>query len=348
MMKSKFLAAAGLVSALGLGLGANAAFALPYLSPTGNLLTTTPLVTVEDNYVQLLEDEFYEVLIRDGSVLAITPDTVIQTGDLFAGVQRIQNTELAAPEGGPGPGEPINLQGDTATFTSIFLLEALTVTIGTAGVADSAQDILTFGFAGVSAWETIYGSGGLLDISSAFNISDLDSSTAGNQQVSTGTLAMLFYGVKFSDSTSTGTLSDSATSFVNGGTLQYEFGFTGTDGAAQGPEFWKTQDTNAANPYYSATYKPDTTLALNITKQWEGPDLEKHYYRQSQGDLNFTGPTHIQGVGEVSGTASGTSWGVRGDLDEYIRPIPEPTSITLLSLGLLGIGLGGRRMKKAA
>jgi hypothetical protein len=328
--KIKLLAAASL--AVTAGLGTNSASALPYLYPGTDAPPT--------NYVQLLEDQFFEVLIRNGAVLTPDANTVIQAGDLFAGVQRIQATELAAPEGGPPP-EPYNLQSGP-TFTSIFLIEATSVTEGTAGYGDGATDTLLFGKTSTAMWNTIYGAGGLLDISSVFDITDL-SSAAGTQSVNPDTTILLFYGQPYGNATSLGTLPSSTSSYVGIGDLQYEFGFTG-----DANEFWQTKGADAAYPFYVASNNPPTKFAQNITQQWDGPDLEQHIYRQLVGDSNFTGPSHYQGDGAPSALAAGTSWGIVGDLDTYMRPVPEPTSTALLSLGLLGLAWGKRRMNKAA
>lgn len=344
MFKRKLLCAACLSA--GLGFGAASASALPYLQPnSGNPLA--------DNYVQLLEDGFYEVLIRkeeDGySLVAVTPNTVIQVGDLFAGVQRIQATELASPEGGPFP-DPISLQGGD-TFTYIFLIETATSVEGTPGFGDGANDVQTFKPADSADWEAIFGAGGLLDISSEFDITDLDQDSTNNPpktQVNADTMAMLFWGVDYPLSTSTGTLPVSASSFVAGGELQYEFGCDADrSGLCTGDQFWRTSGSDSAYPFFSASTSPQVKIALDITQQWAGPNLEKHIYRQTLGDIAFTGPTHLQGQGSVAGTAQGTNWGVFGDIDTYIRPVPAPTPLALIALGLLGLGASQRRKKSA-
>jgi hypothetical protein len=330
--KIKLLAVASL--AVTAGFGTNSAFALPYLSPE-------PVSAAPNNYVQLLEDEFFEVLIRNGQVLSgIDATTKIQAGDLFAGVQRIQATELASPEGGPSP-EPYSLQSGP-TFTSIFLLETTNVDAGANVTPDGSVDTLLFGAAGTAAWESIYGAGGLLDISSVFDITDL-SSAAGTQALNGDTTILLFYGQPYGNASSTGTLPISTSSYVGIGDLQYEFGFTG-----DANEFWETKGIDAAFPVTSGTNTPPVKFAQNVTQQWDGPDLEQHIYRQLIGDTRFTGSSHYQGVGSVSGLSAGTAWPIRGDLDTYFRPVPEPTSTALLSLGLLGLAWGKRRMNKAA
>jgi hypothetical protein len=345
--KIKLLAAASL--AVTAGFGANSAFALPYLYP-GPVNPVDPV----NNYVQLLEDEFFEVLLRrnetSGDLEVLGPidnTTQIKTGDLFAGVQRIQGTELAAPEGGPAP-EPIDLSNGP-TFTSIFLIETAKVVDGGAPGADNSTDSLWFKQAGTAAWTEVYGASGLLDISSVFDITDL-SSAAGTQAVNADTTILLFYGQPFGDADSTGTLPVSASSYVGIGDLQYEFGFTlpWVEPANANGEFWLTRGTDASFPATTGTNNPLVKFAQNVTQQWDGPDLESHMYRQLLTDGDFKAPTQYQAVGNVSGLSPLTAWPIRGDLDTYLRPVPEPTSTALLSLGLLGLAWGKRRMNKAA
>jgi hypothetical protein len=334
MIDKKLLSAACLSAALSFGAGS--VFAAPYLS--------TPGGPGELDYVQELEDEDYEVLIRPNatgggySILDITPTTQIQVGDLFAGVLKIQQTQTQSPSN-----QNTSLQGDAETFTGIFLIEATDVTAlsGDLALRDNGTDTQDFGAVGQSVWNAIYGSGGLIDISSAFDVSDLD---GGGTGISSGTMAMLFNGVVFDDATEIGTLSASATSFVDGGTLQYEFGITGEQGAT---EFWSTRGEDSALPFYAATTSPQFKFSLNVTEQWAGPDLLEHNYRGLvAGDLTFGGPAQLQAQGTVSQLAAGTAWGVKTDTDLWIK-VPVPAPLALLGLGMLGLGVANRRKKAA-
>lgn len=327
-----------------IGLGTGVAHAAPYLTPTGG--------PGDNNYVQLLEDGAYEVLLNPSPNFDVKPidqGTIIQVGDYFAGVQRVQATELAAPEGGPPP-EPISLQGNTETFTSIFLLEGIAM-VGDGIFGNNSADAQYYGPAGTEAWETVFGAAGVLDISDSFSITNLDGSGA---RVNPGTMAMLFNGAIYSSTDSTGPLPSSASTFVDNAALQYEFGFNGALGSdPTAPtslgEFWQTTGLDSEFPFYTSTSTPNVKLALNMTRQWAGPDLEAHIYRQTLGDINFVAPTQLQGEGSVAGVAAGTNWGVFADLDLYIRPesVPAPSPLTLLALGLVGLGIARRWMASA-
>jgi hypothetical protein len=326
------LVAVGLAAAFGLP---GAAFAAPYLTPNPNNCPA-------NNCVQLLEDNDWEVLLRPNTsglnngydVLAVTQTTVIQPGDVFAGLLQIQQTELVAPLGG---GDVENLQGSNPTFTALFLVRADTVTCtgGSCGVIDGSTDTLTFNQAGTAAWKNIFGSGGLLNVTGA-GYTDPD-----NGLVNADTMAVLFYGDAFNTQDPTlASLSASASTFIDGGTMQHEFGFV--PGAAG--QFWRTNGTDAALPIFSGTSKPNNDISINITRAGAGPALDYHNYRGLvAGDALYTAPVQLQGNGQVTGVAAGTSWGVTTDTDLFIRPIPEPGTMLLVGLSLVGLGIASRR-----
>jgi hypothetical protein len=292
--------------------------------------------------VQEFEDNDYEALFRyDNGVLtapAIDSSSFIQVGDIFAGVLKIQATQVAETTTSPA-GPTTDLQ-NTNTFTAIFAIETTSVSCIGAGcsvaVRDNFTDVLAFKPASQTTWNEVFGPGGLADVSSEVDVSSL----------ADGTAIMWFDNVDYvSADEGLANLSLSATSFVKDGILQYEFGFTG-GGDTPGPdEFWSTRGEDAALPFFTGATTPSNRIALNITQRWAGPALEPHNWRLDvRGDSLFTGPTEFQGFGSVTGISGvGTPWPVVTDTDAYMSSIPEPASIALMSLGLVGLGFASRK-----
>lgn len=317
----------GAVVALGMGFASSSAMAAPYLY----------------NTVQQLEDGDAETLLNaDGTVKAIGPGSFIQVGDLFGGVIKIQQT-FPVPAGTP----EINLQSGS-TFTAFFLIDTKSIlSTGDATTADGSFEQIFFGAATQAQWNTVFGAGGAIDISSVLDVSNINGSGSG---IASGTMALMFNDVLYSSALfeAGGTMSGSATSFIQGGTLQYEFGFTGAGGAADANQFWKTTGVDATMPTLAITNDLINRLALDVTRQWAGPDLAPHNYLLSAGDGNYTGETQFQGKGNFEQILAGSPWALQTDSDLFISPVPEPSALALISLGLMGLGWVGRRTSKQA
>jgi hypothetical protein len=298
--------------------------------------------------VQLIEDEDAEVLLnRDGTVKPITASTRIEEGDLFAGVFKYQATKTVND---PGPG--IDLSGANTTFSGAFLIKALSVTAASGDITtiDNSFDTLTFGAASQAEWDSVFGDSKTIDIFPTFDVANINGSGSG---IAPGTMALFFNDVVYNNAIdNAGTLSSSATSFIAGGSLQYEAGFTGGAGTAAANQFWSTKGLDAAFPSLTGTNNPTNRFAIDITKQWAGPNLLAHNYLGALAtvtDSNYTGPTQFQSKGDFAKPLGQNSpWGLGTDTDTYIHAVPEPASLAVLAVGLLGFGLNNRRTRKAA
>lgn len=283
--------------------------------------------------VQMLEDNDYEVWLSYNDITnqwekQTDLTGTIEKGDLFAGVWEIQGTKNV-----PGNLNATDFGDNNETFTGLFLIEADVVTDKT--VAEGNFDTITFKATSTQNWLDVFGTGKLIDISSEFDVNTLQKTGAG------GTLALLFDNVtQLSADETLPSLSASASSYASGD-LQYELGFTGASGT---DEFWRTEGIGIASPVFAPTYGINW-ISMNITQQYEGPDLQQHNHAATLYPFaGFNNGAQVQGRGDFGNDPAG-AWNIGTNTNFYILPTPEPSTLALFGLGLLGISAITRRKK---
>jgi PEP-CTERM motif len=269
----------------------------------------------------------------------------VQVDDLFSGVLKIQETSSTS-----NADPAIDTSGNVATFTSLFLIQADSVVCGSGLDCnihdDNSSDVIEFGATDAATWAAIYGAGGLFDITGAggFDVTDMEGS---GEAVNEGTLALFFEGVIYDDADIAAASQTAAyKSFVSGGDLQYEFGYTGASAAPVTGEFWTTTGQDIATPRNIYSTTSDNRISLNVVQQWAGPELLPFNYLGDPTeflfpDTNFTHEVQLQGKGGFD-QITPSVFGITTDTDFYINPVPAPGTLALLALGLLGVGIGAR------
>ncbi len=98
-----------------------------------------------------------------------------------------------------------------------------------------------------------------------------------------GTIIFAYDGINYNDaSINTGSAGDAVTSFISGANLLWEFGFTGTGGAAGTNKFFTATDSgggaNVIQVPPSVNEDIKNRFAMNVTAYHAGPQLLQHNY----------------------------------------------------------------------
>jgi hypothetical protein len=307
--------------------------------------------------VTLLEDNDAESIGTDSG-----SNGLLDVGDTFRGILQIQTFADGA---GVGLDHTLAASSGNNTLTGIFEVEIKSRTLLFSGAqfGSVTSDVYAFTFGPTAAFEATYGTGAMVALYED-TLDDYNSGTG----CTTGA-------------------GGTCEATVTNGTLWMVLGFGGEDGGAgadattdatgdegwraTGPEDPTVADEFATNANVEAAVDitgdgvPDITVSsgfsynLSILQNLTGltflqvaaqPLTATGPGADQDGFIDFSGSGNIKGTQNPDGVSGdATNYAATSDLDASFRvKVPEPATLGIMGIGLLGLGAISRRRKRAA